>query len=58
MTPEEERWYKRVAARVLGGRIQRFKIWLQTSNGQLALIGGITLMFMIAGIIDGVMKEL
>jgi hypothetical protein len=58
MTPEEERWYKRVAARVLGGRIKEFRAWLQTDNGQLALIAAITVFFMIAGVVDGVMKGL
>lgn len=57
MTPEEERWYKRVAARVLGGRVKEFRAWLQTSTGQLYLIGGITVLFMIAGVVQAVMKE-
>ncbi len=58
MTPEEKRWSKRVAARILGARIKEFKLWLRTDTGQLCLIGGITILFMIAGIIDSVMKEI
>ncbi len=45
----DKRWHDRVAARVLGGKIQEFKTWLASANGQLTLIGLFVILMFIAG---------
>ncbi len=45
----DKRWQKRVSARVLGGKIQEFKSWLNTDTGQITLVGVFLVMMIISG---------
>ena len=51
-TEADARWRKRVSARVLGGRIADAKKWLGSDNGQLFLIGLVTVGGILVGIIE------
>lgn len=48
----DKRWHDRVAARVLGGKIQEFKKWMGSDNGQPTLIGLFVILMLIAGAAD------